>query len=184
VSNVTKFHGNHEGLRSAADLVDLDVKSKESGELERACIRIKCKPMHATLTPRSGFCPEDYIFEGSLDIDVDGLETLMTGAVNGWTHGSISFDMDSLTICEPQCVRLVIIQECLHDDTTDANIGMDEEFEDEPDVDCLDGILLRPHSELPEVFERVGYFKFIGSRAVRQVLKARRTIKETVITLV
>jgi hypothetical protein len=192
VSNLTKFHGEHPGLCLAAELIDLDVKSKLSGELERACIKIKCKPMHATLTLRSESNPEDYSIQGSLDIDVDGMETFMTGAVNGWDYDDISFDMDELNIRRLQRIHLVVVQECLHDDTTDVNIktnqgskeGVDAEELDYQDIDCLDGLFLRPYGRSPDVFERVGHFTFKGSRAIRQILKARRTVEEKVITLV
>jgi hypothetical protein len=182
VSNLTKFHGEHPGLCLAADMIDLDVQSKESGELEHARIRIKCKPMHATLTPRPGSDYDNYGIEGSLDIDLDGIETLMTGSVNGWNE-NLSFDMDKLNVCEPQCVYVVVVLECLHDDTTDEKGAGVEELGDE-DLDHLEGLFLRPHRKSPDVFKRVGYFLFKGSRAVRQILKARRNVEEKVITLI
>jgi chorismate mutase len=95
-----------------------------------------------------------------------------------------------LPLCEPTVSLLLVLQECLHEDTTDADI--DQKSEErvsegrlyDKDIDYLDSLLLRSYSDRPDVVEQVGYVKFDSSRVVWQILKARRTVKEKVITLI
>jgi hypothetical protein len=189
VSPLTRRHRKHPGLCLAADMVELDVKIKNSGELECASIRIKCKPMQATLTPRLGADPGDYSIGGSLHVNLDGVETLIIERDNGRDYDCTEVEMDELGICEPQRVHVVVVQECLHEDTTDVDVSInqnhgEESVESYQNIDCLDGLFLRAHRKRPDVFERVGHFHFRGSRAVRQMVKARHTVEEKIITLI
>jgi hypothetical protein len=48
VSNTTKFHMECQDRQIWSELEDVDVKAKPSDELERASLRIRCKPIRAT----------------------------------------------------------------------------------------------------------------------------------------
>lgn len=109
VSSVTRLHGAHPGLSLAAGMIDVDVKSKTSGELERACITIKCKPIPATLTQDSSSWRKSHFVDGSLDIHPDHIELLSTGIVNDWQN-NLDIHMDRLYIRGSQRIFVIVIK--------------------------------------------------------------------------
>ena len=68
-----KFHRGHPNRQIDAELFELNVRSKTSGELEDASMKIKCRPLQAIFAPAVASIPADTELQGSLElIDQDG----------------------------------------------------------------------------------------------------------------
>lgn len=107
MSGTTQFHGNHEDKQILVDVVDLDVKTKPSGELEHASIRLQCKLLPAIIEP--------LLYYG---YDREGVLTLSNSKVNSRavTHSARTLDicMDDLNQKGPYHGLLMFTQHCPH----------------------------------------------------------------------
>lgn len=173
VSFMTKFHGQHASRCFEAELVDIDVRSKVSGELKHASLRLKCKLLAAIITP----APEsqsifiDYQWSLKL-IDHDG------DPIKPRSSSEAMFSMDDFNKREPKHVYIVVAQRCLHSD--DVEIEDREHYE----RSSLEGLLLRSSNENEEQFERIGFLYLATFKATRQILEAHRKEEDRIITLI
>jgi hypothetical protein len=205
-SLLSKFHEGHSSRHSEAELLELNVRAKAPGELENASMMIKCKPLHAILTPAAASTPLDNDLHGILElidlelIDQDG-EILQCRTLCQIANPEVEFCVDDNTkIREPQYGHVVVLQQHCHheeectlsDDTEGSETKEGEEgFSSEEDSegpgleeqDCLEALFLQMRDQVADKFERTGLISFYRFRAVNQVLKAHRMAEDKVITL-
>jgi hypothetical protein len=213
-SMFSSYHGGHHGRRTEAELVELDVETKASGELEYASIKIKCKPLYALYTPASDalFASRDDGYLGSLEL-IGGEGVILECGMfyTGQTGASVTFDHDLYGfIKEQQYGYVVVMQHCINEGSSRPSVDIEgsntkegersfNSIEKEEGTDNEKEAAKRfaetPHSEIEalflqrrdgvgERFERIGLFEFRGLREVNQVLKAHHVAEDEVITLV
>lgn len=195
-----KFHRGHSSRHIEAELVELDVNAKASGELENASMKIKCRPVPATFTPATALRSPNYDIQGILELIDQGGKILECRTPSQTAAPELTFWLDDDTVTMgPQYGYVVVLQHCLHegkdklsDDTKNSDTEEEiEEFdsgeESEGDVwekDSLEALFLRMSDDIDEKFERMGLLSFQSFRAVNQVLKAHRMAEEKAITLI
>jgi hypothetical protein len=203
-SFLSKFHRGHSSRHIEADLVELDVRAKTSGELEDASMKIKCKVLHAIFTPAAALDPPKNDIQGLLElIDQDGeILECMTSEQSAMPEVEFHMDDDAKFI-GPQYGYVVVLQHCVHegncrlsDDiegfhTEEGKQGFDseEDIEGSDDeeydaVDALDALFLQMRDKVKERFERMALIRFEGFQAIGQVLKAHRMAEDRAITLI
>lgn len=192
-SRLFKFHGGHPGVQLGLglELVELDVNSKASGELEDALMTIKCKPLYATFTPDApSDSPRDYRY-GQIKLIGQDEVTLRCG-FDIPANPSIHFTLDDEDpeTCGPQLGYVVVVQQCLHegefaksDDVAVADIDAVGP-EAEANVDYMEALFLRLRGNVEGEYERVGLILLTRSPATNPILKALHMAEEKVITLI
>jgi hypothetical protein len=197
-SLLSKFHNRHSSRHIAAELIELKVKTKTSGELEDASMKIRCKLLHAIFTPAAALESPNEELHGLLELighSGDILECeLPTQVVDPDIYFCI--DDDNTKLREPQYGYVVVLQQCLHERESEIpkDIQGSDDEEGEEDIersddeesgrDCLEALFLRTCDKVEERFERMGLIHFQRFRAVKQVLEAHRMAEDNVITLI
>jgi hypothetical protein len=195
-SSLTKFHGEHSSLCLEAELEDVHVSSKDSGELEDAFMQIKCKPLRSVFTPATILESRDERLDGLLTLIDSGLEPLEVWLPTKVAEPNLRFEKDDVSIDEQLHGYVVVIQRCLHSkdnlshlDSEHAGLENDKSLDSEgsdylTQEDSLEALFLRRNPEDPEKFERAGLLCFGGSMLVRNILRAHRTMDSQILTLV
>lgn len=205
VSNVTKFHASCGNKQIWVELENVDVKAKASGELEKASLRIRCKPICAVIEP-------DPSFDDETKYSVYGILTFQNSnvSIRAKRSGNSKFDIrvDDLEREKTRYVYMIVIQRCPHhprvcrdvdnedsEDSEDDNEDSEDDSEDSEDdsedgeddadlADCAEGLLLVPRYGCKDVFERVGLFTAKDDPNVRKMLDEHEAADSRVITLV
>jgi hypothetical protein len=200
-SFLSKFHRGHTSRHIEAELIELDVRAKASGELEHASIKIKCKLLHAIFTPAAALQPPNNDLYGLLQLIDQGGEIMECRISEQTAYPGIEFHVDDYTkIMTPQYGYVVVLQHCLHEeeckssddiedsDTKEGKEGSDNEeyggypiFEEE---NSLEALFLQMRDRVEGNFERIGLILFKHFRAGNQILRAHRMAEDKVITLV
>jgi hypothetical protein len=174
-SNTTKFHRRCQNKQIWGELDNVDVKTNASGELEHASLRIRCKPIRATIEPYPNS-------DGTAYYTLYGILTLQNSMVEIQVErsGDSEFDieMDDFGWEEIRHVHMIIIQRCPH------HPGVNKKADDEDLADCVEGLLLVPQQECDDIFERVGLFTAKGSPTVVKMLEDHDATESRVITLI
>ncbi|KNG44740.1 HET-like protein [Stemphylium lycopersici] len=173
-----------------AELVDLNVNAKTSGQLEAASMRIKCKLLYALLIPQSSA-------EWPGDPRHDSLE--LFSSEGDPTNSNLSsrlanldvfsyIDIDDGRIPEPEYGYVSVIQYCAHASTSEIPEVTEDSDEQEDDGKYPGGrfeaLFLKPCDEASQAFKRVGIISPMTARTLRLVLKAHHMAEERVIILV
>ncbi|KAJ4297800.1 hypothetical protein N0V90_005696 [Kalmusia sp. IMI 367209] len=203
-SLTTQFHGKHSNRCCDAELIELNVPTKLSGELEEASsFKIKCQPLRATFTPATALEGQDKRLLGLLKLVDHRDKPLKIWSPSMVIEPEIRFNMDE-SIREPQHGYVVVIQHCIHEEKAerlhDENSKDSQDSEDSDDgngwagvtfdgfalsgSDCLEALFLRMHDTNGETFQRMGLLHANRSRAVSKILNAHRMAEKKVITLV
>jgi hypothetical protein len=213
-SMFSSYHGGHQGRRTEAELIKLDVETKASGELEHASIKIKCKPLYALYTPATAalIASRDDGYRGTLElIGEEGAILECWISLTGQTGTCVDLDHDSYGfINEQKYGYVVVMQHCINEGSSQISIdiegsntkegersfnsiekqeGTDKEEEAvrrfaETPHTEIEALFLQRCDEIGERFERIGVIQFKGLREVNQVLKAHHVAEDEVITLV
>ncbi|KAF2803354.1 uncharacterized protein BDZ99DRAFT_171289 [Mytilinidion resinicola] len=173
VSNTSKFHGCCEHKQIWVELVDLDIKTKPSGELVHghASMRIRCKLIPASIKQsdmKGNILRRDLTFANTK-------QNLSIALERGGAYTTITVDVPDDTDEQPRNVHLIIIQRCPHE-------GPYNDDEDDKH-DCAEGLLLVPHHKNRNVFERLGYF-YVRDDHVESVVQPHEAAESSIITLV
>lgn len=210
MSSVSKYHSGHKSRHFETELIDLDIATKLSGELTYASMRIRCRPMLATLIPDAENVLATYEFNYHLVLMEDDVH--LSDAKLGGKSMKISSHVhtDDPTVCEPQQIYIIVIQRCFHenhvdddgnDDTQNTKerkisgnsrgsvSNSDEEDKqgenDERDTSMLEGLLLQSRGNDSATFSRVGTFLVGLSRGdPGTIFNAHLNAEERIITLV
>lgn len=195
-SLLTTFHAAHSDQHIAVKLDELDVRTKASGELEYASMKLQCRPLHVKFTLAAALEEPDRDIHGVLQLTNHAGVELVCGLRSRGLAPEIWFNIDhgDTSISDIQYGYVVIVQLCLHEETlmrTNDDGASDakeccEDSDDESEGstrDCLEALFLRTHGEDGEGFERVGLIRFGHWRAIKPVLDAHRMAEQTVITL-
>lgn len=210
-SSLTRFHRNHKTRHTEAELVEIKVEAKASGELERASISIRCRPLRATfmawVDPKSPISEHTRAY-GTFRL-VDNREEYLSVLQRDW-GSDIRFHLDRQLTEQPgrQYGYLVILQQCVHGQRSETDCetgtfgnqgGEVNNKEEKADGKEADEAIERPRTSWGEsdsaealflqtrdniMFERAGFIQFEGSNAVGRILKAHHIAEERVITLV
>jgi hypothetical protein len=155
VSNTTKYHNRCKNKQIWCELEDVDVKAKASGELEKASLRIRCRPIPATL-----------------DFGVSSVLIFRNSMPSVISDPDFQINKDNFYFKETLCVHVIIIQRCPHLDNT-GYVG-----------DCAEGLMLKAQHGSNDIFERVGLFTADNGPAVDKIVKEHEAAETRVITLV
>jgi hypothetical protein len=207
-SLLTRDHRRHTSRLIEAELLDLQVKSKTSGELEHASMSIKCKLLRSTFWPAASFASTDPDLHGILILndEKNGQDRI------GWEvrllhqapDPDVSFYIDEIGegMTGPQDGYICVLQHCVHESALEiphgdarprqkedehSLIGEKEEefmeYESDGISDSVEALFLRMRDGAEEEFIRIGLVWFNHLRAASQILKAHSLAKERTITL-
>lgn len=172
VSNTTKFHRSCPSRQIWPQLEDLDIETKPSGELERASIRIRCRPMRALIRcvrkPKmydgvEGWCEETATLEKT---------NAELNCESGYESDRMALNWDNDLLPETYQIHMIVIQRCAHDEPLSTFA-----------VSCIEGLMLLPREDSEDIFERLGTFTAQGE-CIEMVIKEYEAAEEKVITLV
>ena len=181
-------YGNHRhcpGWRLHSKIDSIDVKSRPSGELEHASLRIRCRPI-------SGIMRVDKDIRRY--VEVRGTFNFINSEVQ--MHATfdeksprLAVDIDDPPWEELRSLSLVVIQECRHEanfDGCDTKIPEDQNDKSpkfEP-TSTVEGLLLVLQSGYQDVYQRVGFFNVLGVESVTEILREHEAAENAVITLI
>ncbi|KAJ5022811.1 heterokaryon incompatibility protein-domain-containing protein [Bipolaris maydis] len=199
----SKIHRDHKCRRFETEFVDLDVRTKLSGELTHASMRIKCRPMLAMVIPNSGpeipghFWRFQLVF---MDDDIQPSEAKLGGK---GVYVTSYVSMDDPNFRGPQQVYIILIQRCFYkrlvedndenstQNTLESGISGDSrgnsgssDEEDEYDRSILEGLLLQAKDKALATFSRIGYFRVNDLEGLDETFDAHLKTEERVITLI
>jgi hypothetical protein len=195
-SFLSKFHRGHSSRHIEAELFELDVKAKISGELEDASVKIKCKVLHVVFRPAVTLNPPRNDIHGLLElIDQDG-EILECRTSSQTAYPGVEFHMDDDTkFTGPQYGYMVVLQHCVHegncrmsDDiersfTEQGEEGFDSEEDSEgPEAneeDALEALFLQMRDKVKERFERMGLIRCERFQAALCDMQRRNEVLKT-----
>jgi len=186
-SSLTRNHGHHSSRHITGAVVNLDVRSKTSGELEHASMRIKCRLLYAVynhgnstsaslrLRNENGsrYAPEPGTLTGISWPDFNSFIDKPWGEIRSMYYGYV-----------------LLIQYCLDE----AHADLDWRTHKNGDVanvptskhrssqDCAEALFVQTHDNI--TFERAGLFTFYNYPAVHWILDAHNLAEDRVITLI
>ena len=212
MSITSKFHSWHENRYFEAEVIDLDIGTKLSGELTHGSMKIRCRPMLATIIPNAYTPSLRYDLEGYLELIEEDIHPSKTTLNQEEIRVRSGLLMDDPNFCDPQQVYIVLIQRCLHEnahqnedkeseqDSDKSSIlsdsqegilrGDQESMESQEvlpeggDTDMLEGLLLQKNDKHPTAFSRIGMFHLAGLNEVRPILNAHLKRACRTITLI
>ena len=191
-SFLTRTHGQHCGHSITAAVVDIDVRTRTSGELEHASVELKCRLLHALHTGRDNM-------EGQLELRNqselrDELQPGMLAQIS-WPELWSYMDQPHRKTTSPQHGYVVLINYCLHEATiredwtkeAQANSNAEDTYRPPPEIDwgsqdCAQALFLQTHDNIN--FKRAGLFTFHNYQAVHWILDAHNLAEDRVITLI
>ncbi|KAI4604695.1 hypothetical protein J4E80_010961 [Alternaria sp. BMP 0032] len=214
LSQLTKWHMEHDSRQIEVKVVKGHVTGKISGELESATIELKCKPVPATFTEVRVISPRNIVLR-LFDQNEDA-------ARRKSTHRFRRADMQQFTDLfqresakarmKPRDERsithgyVVLIQCCLHDpnpakhqdsDDSETEEGTEHETKDEEmaryrrrtrderrPYEKNSAEALFLEARDNNTFVRAGLLRFERDRGVKRMLEAHRLAEERVITLI
>jgi hypothetical protein len=195
-SPLSGYHGQHPSHCFAAELDDIHISAKRSGELEEAWIYMKCKPVPAILERRSKMRMKGRHSNGLLTLTGHGLEALEVWEALGGIIQGLKFGIDDPDLDDRVHGYVVILQICVHAqdkpahehvDRSDQDGEEEEEEEEEEDFtkqDMMEALFLQRQPGVEGHFTRVGLLRATGHVLVRKFLEAHRSTESQVITLV
>ena len=172
-SSLTKNHGHHSSRHITGAVVNLDVRSKTSGELEHASLRIKCRLLYALYNHGNPTAVSLRLRDenGSRYAPEPGT---LTGI--SWPQFSSFMDKHHGVTRSTHYGYVLLVQYCLHEAHTSKS-GIDWLSQD-----CAEALFLQTHDNT--TFERVGLLTFHSYPAVHQILDAHNLAEDRVITLI
>lgn len=214
ISTLSKLHRKHQNRWFDTELIDINVETKLSGELTHGSLRIKCKPMLATIIPYTNMPSPNYELSGQIMLIEENIHPSNMSLGKEEVRVPSSLNMDDLDFRGPQLVYIVVIQRCLHatplpNDDRDNIQGSDKskilnksqgstlrsdeivqsqevtsEIKKSRDTDMLEGLLLQKNDEQRTTFSRIGMFHLKGVEAIVPILNAHSKAGSEVITLI
>lgn len=184
VSLTYRDHMHCPGWRSVSEINSVDVKSKLSGELEHATLKLRCRPISALFELHK---------DSSFGSRVSGTLTFTNSKVQmlavSTKISELKIYIDGLPWEEPCSVLLVILQQCLHQASleelnTENSEGQSDKPKEVYTRDRVEGLLLVSKCGFEGVFQRVGVFMGQGVEGSTKILREHEVVEETVITLV
>lgn len=106
----SRRHRGHKSRYFETEFVDLDVRTKLSGELTHASMRIKCRPMLAVVIPDSNPEISMYCYSFHLVLmkgDMHPSEAKLGGK---GTHVTSTLYMDDSNFCGPKQAHVILIR--------------------------------------------------------------------------
>lgn len=212
ISTLSKFHRRHQSRDFETGLIDINIGTKLSGELTHGSLRIKCKPMLATIIPDANTTRSKYELRGQIMLIEEIMHASNTALDKEEVRVLSDLNMDDLNFREPQQVYIIVIQKCLHEtplqvDDRNSSQGSDKSsilsesqrstprsdvlsqevtpgIKEPWDTDMLEGLLLQKNDEQPTTFSRIGMFRLAGVEAIVPILNAHSKAESEVITLI
>lgn len=172
MSNTYKFHRKCSNREIWAEVDNLDVKARVSGELERALLRVRCRLFQATFTcnlepDRLRNLLHQTILLNKSNIELDSREQSH--------HNSVTLQLDDSSKLETKNhAHLFIIQRCAHEIEGDSS----------PEKDVVEGLMLEPVPGSTGAFKRLGTFTALGKDTVAKIIEEHWSASSVVITLV
>lgn len=194
---VSMTYSNHmycPGWRLLSEIDSVDVKSRPSGELEHATLRIRCRPISAIIRPdkASQFC---FHLSGTLTFTNSKVQ-MHTALHKGIVELDIRIDEPSWE--EPRSVLLVVLQECRHGASLDGldtmipedqSDGFKEDQSDEFEEDNREsrvetaGLLVVLQCGNQDIYQRVGLFRILGVDAITKISREYEAAEDAILTL-
>lgn len=167
ISTLAKFHADCSGRHTMAELVDLDVNAKLSGELTHASIKIRCNPICVSLEREANAEPD---FTGRATLKSTGTTIRITSGLPDTIQLSLDEPTQESSLEGP--VYFVLIQRCPHE------VSPERYF-----TNCVEGLLLLPKQGEENVFQRKGQF-YVDREVVRKLLDEHGMAERKVIEIV
>lgn len=184
VSTTYRDHKDCPGWRLLSEIDSVDVKSRPSGELEHATLRIRCRPISAIIRPDEASLFRYQVF-GTLTFTNSKVQM---HAASHQIKSELAIRIDDLSWEEPRSVLLLVLQECRHGaslDGLDTKIPKDQSdgFEEDKLESRVEGLLVVLQCGHQDVYQRAGLFKISGVDAVTKISREYEAAEDAIITL-